>query len=304
MTGTRDDFDAIVREMGEQLDQHATLAELSRRSGWSPFHFHRSFTATVGETPKQLSLRIRLERAAYLVAVSDVGILRIALDVGFRSHETFTRAFRRRFGVAPTTYRTAARAAQRERLQRNASFTGDGCLLSTVLPVVLPPASLLCFRHTGAYADVRMAPFHDDDPLWTPLLRWAQSARVAHERAAWVMCLDDPTVTAGPQQRLDACIPLLERADDTGPFTVREFPGGRYAGVEHVGQHTTIIQAYRHVADWIRRSKTHTFGEGTPVQIFRHVDRDPEQHRTEVFLPIVRRSPPSKNRQAALERPG
>jgi AraC family transcriptional regulator len=304
MTGTRDDFDAIVREMGEQLDQHATLADLSRRSGWSPFHFHRSFTATVGETPKQLSLRIRLERAAYLVAVTDVSILRIALDVGFRSHETFTRAFRRRFDVTPTTYRTSARAAQRERLQRNASFNGDGCQLSTVQPVVLPPASLLCSRHTGAYADVRMAPFHEDDPLWTPLVGWAQSARIAHERTAWVMCLDDPTVTAGPQQRLDACIPLLGQAKDNGVFTVREFPGGRYAGVEHVGRHDTIIQAYRHVADWIRRSSTITFGEGAPVQIFRHVDLDPGKHRTEVFLPIVRRSPPSKNRQASLEQPG
>lgn len=289
MPGPRDTIDALVTEVGEQLDEQPTLAELSRRSACSPFHFHRSFSAAFGETPKQHILRVRLERAAYLAAITDESILRIALDVGFRSHATFTRAFRRRFEMSPVQYRAAARAAQLARLQRNADFAGDGCQLSPVERVVLPPARLLCARHTGPYADVRMAPFEEADPLWAPLLDWARSAQVAHERTAWVICLDDPTVTPGPQQRLDACIPLLGASKRHERFIIRDFIGGAYAGVEHVGHYDTIIQAYRHAADWVRRSPTHTFGTGPPVQIFRHVDRNPDHHRTEVFLPLRRR---------------
>jgi AraC family transcriptional regulator len=284
-----DSIDALVAEIGAELDQQPTLAELSRRSAYSPFHLHRRFTAAIGETPKQHVLRVRLERAAYLVAITEESILRIALDVGFRSHATFTRAFRRRFQMTPVVYRATARAAQRERLQRTSTSAGGGARLSPVKSVALPPARLLCTRHTGAYAEVRMSPFHDDDRIWNPMLHWARSEGVAHERTAWVICLDDPTVTAGPQQRLDACIPLLGAAKRHGQFAVKEFSGGSYAGVEHIGHYDTIIEAYRAVADWIRRSKAHTFGLGPPVQIFRHVDRDPDQHRTEVFLPIRRR---------------
>lgn len=289
MAKARDKVEALVKELGEQPEEQPTLADLSRRTGYSPFYLHRRFTTALGETPKQHVLRVRLERAAYLTAITDERILRIALDVGFRSHATFTRAFRRRFQVSPAEYRTAARAAQRARLQRAASSMGEGCMLSRVRPIRLPPAQLLCARHVGAYADVRMAPFSDEDHLWRPLVDFARSARLAHERTAWVMCLDDPTVTEGPQQRLDACIPMLGRAPKAEPFAMRAFAGGWYAGVEHVGHYDTIHQAYTVVADWVRRSSVHTFGTGTPVQIFRHVDRDPERHRTEVFLPIRRR---------------
>jgi AraC family transcriptional regulator len=289
MPKARDAIDALVTEIGAQMDQQPTLTDLSRRSAYSPFHFHRRFTAVLGETPKQHILRVRLERAAYLAAVTEESILRIALDVGFRSHATFTRAFRRRFRTSPVEYRAAARAAQRERLQLPVSCAGDVGRLSPVKLVVLPPARLLCSRHTGPYADVRMSPFHDDDQIWNPMLDWARSEDLACERTAWVMCLDDPTVTAEPQQRLDACIPLLGASKHHARFAVREFSGGGYAGVEHVGHYDTIIQAYRAVADWIRRSNAQSFGAGPPVQIFRHVDRDPGHHRTEVFLPIRRR---------------
>jgi AraC family transcriptional regulator len=285
----RDTIDALVVELGEQLDQHPTLADLSRRSGCSPFHFHRRFAAVVGETPKQHVLRVRLERAAYLVAVTEQSILRIALEVGFRAHATFSRAFRQRFRMSPVAYRAAARRAQRERVGREAPLGGDGWQLSAVQAVFLPPARLLAGRHVGPYADVRMAPFQEADQIWNPLVKWLGAEGIAHDRTAWVFCLDDPTVTDGPRQRLDACIPLLGPAKRPGRFAIKEFPGGWYAGVEHVGDYGTIIHAYRHAADWVRRSPAHTLGVGPPVQIFRYVDADPTRHRTEVFLPLARR---------------
>jgi AraC family transcriptional regulator len=289
MHRTRDIISALVTETDARLDQQPTLADLSRQSGFSPFHLHRRFTTVRGETPKQHILRVRLERAAYLAAVTDDSITRIALEVGFHSHETFTRAFRRRFHMSPIAYRRAAQLAQRERLQRGTAFVGDGFRLSPVKAVLLPAARLLCSRHTGAYADVRMSPFAEDDQIWNPLLRWAHSEAIAHERTAWAICLDDPTVTPGPHQRLDACLPLLGASVFETAFDIRTFGGGSYAGIEHVGHYDTIIEAYRAVADWIRASKTHTFGAGPPVQIFRHVDRSPDRHRTEVFLPLRRR---------------
>jgi hypothetical protein len=64
--------------------------------------------------------------------------------------------------------------------------------------------------------------------------------------------------------------------------------GGLYAGAEHVGPHATIDQAYRHVADEIRRSAEVTFKVGPPVQIFRYLGSDPRLHRTEVYFPVAR----------------
>ena len=113
--------------MGVQThpERDVSLESLAREWGYSPSHFHRLFTETVGETPKAHVERVRLERAALRVAVEGSSFLDIALAVGFRNHETFMRAFKRRFGMTPTAYRRFARCAQKERMERLRTFRGE-----------------------------------------------------------------------------------------------------------------------------------------------------------------------------------
>ena len=49
--------------------------------------------------------RILLERAAYRMTTTDATLLDIAVEAGYSSHEAFTRAFRREYGVAPSVWR-------------------------------------------------------------------------------------------------------------------------------------------------------------------------------------------------------
>jgi len=96
---------SIMAFAARHPDADLSLAALSRRASCSPFHLHRLFGATAHETVKQFTLRLRLDRAAVNLAGSRESILRIALACGFRSHETFTRAFLQRFGMTPRAYR-------------------------------------------------------------------------------------------------------------------------------------------------------------------------------------------------------
>ena len=64
----------------------------------------------MGETPKQYTLRLRLEGAAARLLASDDSVIEVALAAGFTSHEVFTRAFRRHFGRTPAAYRSTALA--------------------------------------------------------------------------------------------------------------------------------------------------------------------------------------------------
>jgi AraC family transcriptional regulator len=100
----------VLRDLRGRLRDDPSLQAVAARSGWSPFHLHRAFRRAIGETPKQYTLRLRLERAAARLASSDAAAFRIAAAEGFNSHEVFTRAFRRRFGCTPTQYRARALA--------------------------------------------------------------------------------------------------------------------------------------------------------------------------------------------------
>ncbi len=83
----------------------SSLNALVERSGWSKFYFLREFHRVTGETPKQYLQRVRLEKAAAKLNSNDLTVLEIALDAGFRSHEVFTKAFRKQFGLTPSQYR-------------------------------------------------------------------------------------------------------------------------------------------------------------------------------------------------------
>ena len=99
------DIQPALAYAANHLDEDVSLAALAEKTGLSPFHLHRLFAAVTGETPKVLTTRLRLGRAAVMLLTTENSVLEIALSCGFQSHEVFTRAFRRRFGMTPAQYR-------------------------------------------------------------------------------------------------------------------------------------------------------------------------------------------------------
>lgn len=105
---TTDALDRILDLAQAGLDDPtASAADLAARAHLSRFHFDRVVTATGGEPPGALRRRLLLERAAYeLVRHRDRGVLDVAVAAGYGSHEAFTRAFTRAYGVTPSALRT------------------------------------------------------------------------------------------------------------------------------------------------------------------------------------------------------
>jgi transcriptional regulator GlxA family with amidase domain len=81
------------------VDAMARAACFSRRQ------FHRLMVQVLDETPGTHQRRLRLDRGAWLLLTSRAAVLDNALETGFENHETFTRAFRTRFGVTPSAFR-------------------------------------------------------------------------------------------------------------------------------------------------------------------------------------------------------
>jgi AraC family transcriptional regulator len=105
MTPT-DLFAAFVTAVADSLDDPATTgADLARRAHLSRFHFDRVVTAAAGESPAAFRRRLLLERAAYRLLSEDTGVLELAIDAGYGSHEAFTRAFARAYGMSPREWR-------------------------------------------------------------------------------------------------------------------------------------------------------------------------------------------------------
>jgi AraC family transcriptional regulator len=79
----------------------------------SPFHFLRLFAKVLGVTPHQYLVRLRLRRAARLLADDARSVTDIALDVGFADLSNFVRTFHRAAGVSPRGFRQMAKAERK-----------------------------------------------------------------------------------------------------------------------------------------------------------------------------------------------
>ncbi len=81
------------------------VAALAARVGLSERHFTRLFRDQVGESPARYVERVRVDAARQLLGSERTGLDEIARRCGFGTSETLRRAFHRRLGLAPDTYR-------------------------------------------------------------------------------------------------------------------------------------------------------------------------------------------------------
>lgn len=90
-----------------RLLEKITLNDLAKVCGYSPFYCIRIFEELTGKTPFEYIRALRLSGAALRLRDENVKVLDTALDFMFDSHEGFTRAFSREFGITPYRYMKA-----------------------------------------------------------------------------------------------------------------------------------------------------------------------------------------------------
>jgi AraC family transcriptional regulator len=211
-----------------RLDEPIEPAMLAKHAGFSLHHFHRIFRALLGESVMEHVRRLRLERAARRLRASATGILELALEAGYESHEAFTRAFAARFGCPPSAFRD----------QPSLRLVAWEPTRDTRPPVAVrveevAPIRVVLMRSRGSYAAV-----HE---VWNRLRAWI--ARTGNAGPLYGVCPDDPEMTDEALLRFDACVAIADAIDD-GEVASGEIPGGSYAIATHVGPFDRLADTY------------------------------------------------------------
>ena len=106
----------------ENLNQGIQLSEVSAKANMSHWHFQRIFKALTNETLKSYVRSRRIANSMDSLFDKKYSILDIAIASGFESHESYTRAFQKLFGISPSEYRQTAKSRL---IMRKHKFDGE-----------------------------------------------------------------------------------------------------------------------------------------------------------------------------------
>jgi AraC family transcriptional regulator len=294
-----DDILTVLEDVTARLTGDVSLSAISGRAGWSPFHLHRAFQRVTTETPKQYTQRLRLERAAALLAVNDASVLSIALTTGFRSHEVFTRAFRRRFQCTPAAFRRIALGKLPASTRRRHAE-----LLQAIGPCVH-----LFHRHPVPTRRGHAMPMLSIDRRELPSqpILFIQSKVGRHEIADTIArSLGEvfqyavgagyaiagrplsryPTTGAG-LITMDVGVPIAAPAPGNGRIQAGSLQGGPMVMAVHGGSYDTLGETYAAIERWMEEQKLTPAGPPWESYITDPAEfPDQKDWRTNVYWPV------------------
>lgn len=236
----RQRFDVVHEHVREHLDEPLDLISLAEVAAISPRHFHRLYVAALGESVSAMVRRVRMQRAAFLLATTQQGIPELGRACGYPNVASFTRAFREVHGIAPGQFRESSAAqpavgAAVHATSRALAFTPRVDIRETAA------VECLALEHRGSFVEI--------DRTFTDLLLALRARGVSVDlRDAWGVFHDDPTATPQDGLRSHAC--LAAPASLSGPVTGDsdierlELDPGIYAVLTHRGPYSDMPARY------------------------------------------------------------
>jgi transcriptional regulator GlxA family with amidase domain len=102
-------FDEAAEILASEFSRPNKVEDVARRVATSPRQLQRVFAEVDGRGFRSYLRRIRMCRAAELLATTDLPVKEIAQRVGYRDASQFSKAFKRTRGVTPSEARAARR---------------------------------------------------------------------------------------------------------------------------------------------------------------------------------------------------
>ncbi|MDU5688606.1 MAG: GyrI-like domain-containing protein, partial [Kluyvera cryocrescens] len=242
----------------------------------------RQFLAFSGQPLYRYIQWLRLRRASWRLAFNPQDkVIDIALDAGFQSPESFSRAFRSALGKSPRQFRQ--RPDWLDWHQRVPKMASQELQTMEVKIVDFPHTQVAMLQHRGSPALV-------NDSAAT-FIAWRKRTGLSpvSESQTFGIAWDDPATTSAEAFRFDICGSVTTAIPENDCGVINgEIAGGRYAVGRHSGSLDNLSQTvWAMFRDWLPGSGETLRDAPVFFHYLNFINDVPEhQLQTDIYLPL------------------
>lgn len=257
----------VIDFIDSNIDKTLNLATLANVANFSPYHFHRIFSAFTGETLNSFIKRLRIEKAASLLLNNaETPVSEIAFLCGFNSESVFSRTFKEYFKYSAKQYRQKMLDELSKNDQLNSKIdklkvnSNDYIriveltekwrkLMKTNIEIKEMPAMELVYcRHIGQYDQIGKA--------YEKLFKWAGPRGLLNFPKTKTVTVyhDDPKTTEIDKVRQSASLTVDQKVKTEGEIGNLSVPSGKYAVGKFEIDVTEFEQAWNAMCLWVSES--------------------------------------------------
>jgi AraC family transcriptional regulator len=285
-------INCVIDYIESHLDGELNLEKLAHVAHFSPYHFHRIFSAFKGETLNNFIKRKKIEKAgSRLLNDKEASVSQIAYECGFNSFPVFCRTFKEHFGMSAREFRTNWMDAFSKNGQMHSKndkledtsylyFSNENqniwryTMKNNIEIKEMPAMNLIYCRHTG--------PFYLIGQAYEKLMKWAGPRGLldAPDMKTATVYHEDPKVTQLDQLHQSACITVNGDVKPEGEFGKMTVPGGKHVVGHFEISETEFQKAWDSMSIWLSESGYQP-ADGYPYELYHN---DHSKHPERKFI--------------------
>ncbi|OTA20321.1 RobA [Xenorhabdus beddingii] len=239
MTTIKQRLNALLHYINDNIDTPMSGENLSRIAACSKYHFHRLFSANYGIGVAAYIRQLRLKKAVYDLAYSDISVMDIALTCGYESSEAFSRAFKGSVGQSPTEFRKNPDWSiwyHQHQIINNirTQVMYEKQPHIEVGIVNFPETFVAVMEHKGSPSNM--------GNTIRAFKAWRISNKLSTERyKTFNLVYADPTKVEADEYKFDLCVEVSSTFEVNHPcMTKKTIPSGKCAYLRHTGSDEEI----------------------------------------------------------------
>ena len=292
----RNRLNKVFQFIDENLDSKLSLSIISEKAYFSPFHFHRIFKLLTSETLNEFVTRRRIEKSVLDILHKELSISEISHTYGFNDNSTFTKAFKKYYGVSPSEFKNQ-NPNKFYRIRQLNSKIGQSypdldeyvCIINNLKKWIEMNSNIEVKEiSTQKYVYITCIGPHELPTAFQKLINWAiPNGFMIEGTKLMTVYQDSLKVTEEEKARFRACLQVENQIENQNEFESAEISSGKYV----VGKFEIVLddfeKSWTGLYVWMNENN-YKRAEGESFEIYHNnINEHPEKKAiVDFYIPI------------------